>query len=250
MSYHLNAAVAPFDLLRRVVPDDVRSSVVPLHQRMGFVPLLSWLYPEVGNASPDEKLSDWSRVGTIGQVEADFHGGDGYQTASLWRDGQRVWGPSHTREFSGPRHEWPINAVLARLGVVLEPGDARTEYHDLFVEVGLAVERDHEGWSRRAFEARNHGTYDEWHAVRQAEREAAEREAAERDKYIRLPDVPVALNGKEVMQILGIPSGRQVGAAIRFLQNLRVERGELAREDAITALRSWGAQPPRTVDDE
>jgi poly(A) polymerase len=41
------------------------------------------------------------------------------------------------------------------------------------------------------------------------------------------------------MQILGVPAGRQVGAAIRFLQNLRVERGELSREDAIAALQFW-----------
>jgi hypothetical protein len=239
MSYRLNAAVGPFDLLRRVVPDEVRSSVVPLHQGMGLVPLVPWPYEKAGSAFPGDKLSDWSRAGTIGEVEADFFGGDGHQTASLWRDGQRVWGPSHTREFSGPRHEWPINAVLARLGVVLEPRATRLEYHDLFVEVGLAAERDHDGWSRRAFEARNHGSYDEWHAARRAERETAEREAAERDRYTRLPDVPVPLNGKEVMQILGVPAGRQVGAAIRFLQNLRVERGELSREDAIAALQFW-----------
>ncbi len=250
MSYRLNAAIGPFDLLRRVVPDEVRSSVVPLRQRMGFVPLLSWLYQEVSSAYPEDRLSDWSRSGTIGQVEADFFGGAGYQTASLWRDGKRIWGPSHTGEFSAPRHEWPINAVLARLGIVLEPRDMRPEYYDLFVEVGLAAERDYEGWSSRAFEARNHATYDEWHAVRQAELEAAEREAAERDTYTRLPDVPVPLNGKEVMQILGLPPGRQVGAAIRFLQNLHVERGDLSREDAVAALRSWGAPAPRTADDE
>jgi hypothetical protein len=217
---------------------------------MGFVPLLSWLYAEVSSAFPEDELSNWSRSGTIGQVEADFFGGDGYQTASLWRDGKRIWGPSHTWEFSAPRHEWPINAVLAQLGIVLEPRDVRPEYYDLFVEVGLAAERDHEGWSRHALGARNHATYDDWHAARQAEREAAERETAERDKYARLPDVSVPLDGKEVMQILGIPSGRQVGAAIRFLQNLHAGRGDLSREDAVAALRSWGAEAPRTADDE
>ncbi|WP_306212428.1 hypothetical protein [Actinoplanes sp. RD1] len=236
MSYQLNAAVGPFDLLR----GEEQSGVVPLRHRMGLVPL-----PRL-SAPAEERLRDWSLTGTIGQVEADFFGGDGWQTASLWRGGQRVWGPSHTAEFpAGRRAGWPINAVLARLGVVLDPRDGRPEHHDLFAEVGLGAERDLEGWSRRAAEAREHATYDAW----QAGQAAAERAAAERAEYARLADVPVPLGGAEVMEVLGIPPGRQVGAAIRFLQNLHVERGELSRADAIAALRSWGAEASGSTTD-
>ncbi|MFI5845896.1 hypothetical protein ACIA8K_39955 [Catenuloplanes sp. NPDC051500] len=250
MSYQLNAAIGPFDVLRKVVPDEVRSSVVPLRQRMGLVPLRPALFARSGGAFPEAELSAWSHAATIGQVEADFFGGDGEQTASLWRDGRRIWGPSYAEDFDGPRHEWPINAVLARLGVVLEPGEVRQEYHDLFVEVGLGAERDREGWSRRAVEARQYATYDEWDAACEVAARAAAREAAERDTYTRLPGVVVPLDGGEVMRILGLPPGRQVGAALRFLQNLLVERGELSREAAIAALRSWDTRPPRAAGDE
>ncbi|GLY07824.1 hypothetical protein [Actinoplanes sp. NBRC 101535] len=238
MSYRLNAAVGPFDLLRSVVPEEVRPSVVPLRQRMGFVPFPSWLVSQSRGAYPEEAMAEWSHAALIGQVEVDFSGGDGDQTASLWRDGRRIWGPSYTRDFTGPRHEWPVNAVLARLGVVVESG-----HLDLFDEVGFGDEREHEDWRPYSLEARQYATWDDWNTAREAERAAeraaAERVAAERAVYSRLPGVPVPLTGADVMRILGIPPGREVGAAIRFLQNLHVERGGLSPEDAATALRSW-----------
>ncbi|MBL7262294.1 hypothetical protein [Paractinoplanes lichenicola] len=222
MSYQLNAAIGPYDLLR----DVAGSSVAPLRQRMGLLPLRRGL---------EHALGDWSRSGAIGQVEADFFGGDGYQTASLWRGGQRAWGPSRTTEFpTARRPDWPINAVLAQLGVVLEPRDARPDHHDLFAEVGLGAERDHEGWAERAAEAQHYRTYDDWHAAQQQEREAAARRAAD----ARLATIEAPLDGAEVMRILDIPAGPQVGAAIRFLRSLVAERGELSRTDAVAALRA------------
>ncbi|WP_185893343.1 hypothetical protein [Streptomyces sp. WAC08241] len=66
---------------------------------------------------------------------ADFRGGDGEQTAALWRAGAREWGPVRTSEFSGPREGRPINAALARLGVA-PAGPGAPDHRDLFVEAG------------------------------------------------------------------------------------------------------------------
>ncbi|GHE70028.1 hypothetical protein GCM10017771_93940 [Streptomyces capitiformicae] len=50
------------------------------------------------------------------------------------------------------------------------------------------------------------------------------------------------LNGKEIITLLGIPQGRTIGAAIRHLQQLHIDRGPQSREEAETALRAWAAQ--------
>ncbi|GAA1581562.1 hypothetical protein [Actinoplanes couchii] len=234
MSYLLNAAIGSFDLLRRVSTDDV----VPLRQRMGMVLLDGDLPPHPGTLDGDLP----SYPGTIAHVEASFHGGDGDQNASLWRDGERIWGPLYATEFPDDRRdEWPINAVLARLGVVLEPRADRSAYHDLFVEVGFGAEGDHHCWRKCAEAAREFATWDDWHAAEQARIEAAAREAAERARYTRLIGVEVPLDGREVMRILGIPAGQQVGVAVRHLQNLRLERGALSREEAVAALKNWNS---------
>ena len=41
------------------------------------------------------------------------------------------------------------------------------------------------------------------------------------------------------MAILGIPPGREVGAAYKFLLNHRMEHGPMSREDAEKTLRAW-----------
>jgi poly(A) polymerase len=73
-------------------------------------------------------------------------------------------------------------------------------------------------------------TYDELEA--RIERLSAEEELA----AIR-PD----LDGTQIMEILGIPPGPQVGAAYRFLLELRLDEGPQAYEDAKAALLRWWA---------
>jgi poly(A) polymerase len=52
------------------------------------------------------------------------------------------------------------------------------------------------------------------------------------------------LDGGQIMAILGIPPGPQVGEAYRFLLDLRMDRGPLSEEDATEALRAfWAARP-------
>ncbi|TNM30204.1 CCA tRNA nucleotidyltransferase [Streptomyces sedi] len=50
------------------------------------------------------------------------------------------------------------------------------------------------------------------------------------------------LNGNDVMEILGVPPGPEVGRAYRFLLELRLEKGPLGREAAEAALREWWAE--------
>jgi poly(A) polymerase len=74
-------------------------------------------------------------------------------------------------------------------------------------------------------------TYDDLEA--RIERLSAEEELA----TIR-PD----LDGRQIMEILGIPPGPEVGAAYRFLLDLRLDEGPHSYDDARAALLAWWAE--------
>ncbi|MBI4728251.1 MAG: CCA tRNA nucleotidyltransferase [Acidobacteria bacterium] len=62
--------------------------------------------------------------------------------------------------------------------------------------------------------------------------------AAEEDlKRIRPP-----LDGHEVMSRLGVPPGPVIGEALHHLLDLRLERGEIPREEALRLLDEWAAE--------
>lgn len=50
------------------------------------------------------------------------------------------------------------------------------------------------------------------------------------------------LDGNQIMEILGIGPGRQVGAAYKHLLDLRIERGPMGEEEARAALLAWAAE--------
>jgi poly(A) polymerase len=50
------------------------------------------------------------------------------------------------------------------------------------------------------------------------------------------------LDGNQIMEILGIAPGREVGEAYRFLLELRLDNGPMSEGDATAALREWWAQ--------
>jgi poly(A) polymerase len=52
------------------------------------------------------------------------------------------------------------------------------------------------------------------------------------------------LDGNQIMEVLGIGPGREVGEAYRFLLELRMERGPLDPDEAATALRTWWSNRP------
>ena len=56
------------------------------------------------------------------------------------------------------------------------------------------------------------------------------------------------LDGNEIMELLGIPAGPQVGEAWKYLKELRLERGPLDPEEARAELLAWwNAKADRTV---
>ncbi|OKH64731.1 poly(A) polymerase PcnA [Mycobacterium sp. SWH-M3] len=66
--------------------------------------------------------------------------------------------------------------------------------------------------------------------------EARIAELAEKEDLQRVrPD----LDGNEIMELLGIPAGPQIGEAWRHLKELRLERGPLTREEATEELLKW-----------
>jgi poly(A) polymerase len=50
------------------------------------------------------------------------------------------------------------------------------------------------------------------------------------------------LDGNQIMELLGIGPGREVGEAYRHLLELRMDHGPLSPEDAEAALRTWWAE--------
>ncbi len=54
-----------------------------------------------------------------------------------------------------------------------------------------------------------------------------------------------ALDGNQIMEILGVGPGREVGQAYKFLMELRLDRGLVEPEVAEAALRAWWAERPQ-----
>nr|WP_187366903.1 CCA tRNA nucleotidyltransferase [Nocardioides sp. S-1144] len=54
------------------------------------------------------------------------------------------------------------------------------------------------------------------------------------------------LDGNQIMEILGVGPGREVGEAYRFLLELRLDRGPLDEDAAREALLAWWAERPST----
>jgi poly(A) polymerase len=50
------------------------------------------------------------------------------------------------------------------------------------------------------------------------------------------------LNGEEIMELLGLKPGPDVGKAWKFLKELRLDRGPLAHDDAVAELKKWARE--------
>ncbi|MFE3997544.1 CCA tRNA nucleotidyltransferase [Nocardioides sp. YIM B13467] len=51
-----------------------------------------------------------------------------------------------------------------------------------------------------------------------------------------------ALDGNQIMSLLGIPPGREVGAAYKFLMDLRLDEGILSEDEAAKRLLEWWSE--------
>jgi poly(A) polymerase len=47
------------------------------------------------------------------------------------------------------------------------------------------------------------------------------------------------LDGNEIMEILGIAPGPEVGKAWAFLKELRLDRGPMEHDEAVAELKAW-----------
>jgi poly(A) polymerase len=74
--------------------------------------------------------------------------------------------------------------------------------------------------------------------------DSLEQRIAEISEKENLARVRPDLDGNAIMEILGLGPGPEVGAAWRFLKDLRLERGPLDPDDAEAALREWWAAQP------
>jgi len=59
-----------------------------------------------------------------------------------------------------------------------------------------------------------------------------------------LDDLRPALDGQQVMEILGLSPGRDVGAALEFLQQVRFDDGMVDRDTAVRLVSDWWAARP------
>lgn len=73
----------------------------------------------------------------------------------------------------------------------------------------------------------------------QANYDDLERRIAELAAQEDLQRVRPDLDGNEIMKILDIPAGPQVGEAWRYLKELRLDRGPLSYDDAVAELMAW-----------
>ena len=74
--------------------------------------------------------------------------------------------------------------------------------------------------------------------------DSLEQRIAELAEQEELASMRPDLDGKEIMRILDIPPGRQVGEAYQFLLDLRLDRGPMDPALAEEALRAWWAARP------
>jgi poly(A) polymerase len=65
---------------------------------------------------------------------------------------------------------------------------------------------------------------------------------AELREQEELDSIRPDLDGKQVMEHLGIPPGRAVGEALAYLLEIRFEEGPLGRDEVMKRLDAWWAE--------
>jgi poly(A) polymerase len=125
----------------------------------------------------------------------------------------------HLRFHGYGKGEWTDSAVRRYV----------TDAEDLLPRLHKLVRADCTTRNRRKAAALQ-ATYD------QLEERIARIAAAEDLARVR-PD----LDGNEIMKLLGLPPGPLVGKAWQFLKELRLDRGPLGHDEAVTELRKWAA---------
>ncbi|WP_327317875.1 hypothetical protein [Streptomyces sp. NBC_01235] len=154
MSYELRAVIAGRETLRDVMGDLPAARSAALGQGLSLMPMTDGLFDSVTDGDGDRplgfwslpsgfdgRLADWSAVGPVAYLEAEYFGGVGEQRAAVWADGALVLGPLGVAEGERfPEDGSPISRALRRLGATAH-GD-----EDEFSAVGLHRHRHSSGW--------------------------------------------------------------------------------------------------------
>jgi hypothetical protein len=136
MGHFVHALVTTTAVARRAMEGNPELRAFALPQDLAIIPLTESLLDRVGpNEELDAFVAQLSRGGVVAQIETEYFGGLGGQSATAWRDGRVVFGPA--KGESGP-----INGALKLLGV-------RCTNTDEFDAVGLGRVRQTEDWIQK-----------------------------------------------------------------------------------------------------
>lgn len=159
--YELRAMVSFPDVLTPLAATRPPARVVLLDQDLALIPVTPEVAaalhcshvrppPETGfrglTAGVYGALRVASMAGPIGYLEADYTGRDGWQAATVFAEGEIVYGPAYLHPSEGfpPRGAAPIAEALRRLGAIA------VGRHDEFVMVGLGRYRNTTAWHEAA----------------------------------------------------------------------------------------------------
>ena len=152
MGYYLQAIIGNRALLEEHVSDHASLALVALNFDLALIPLTDELFEEVG-ADGDvggfykltPAVSEWiqaiSTTGVVAYVEAEYFGGTGGQSATVWSRGQQVLVPTHKKRA--------INEALRLLGI------KSSWQSDEFKVTGLKRHRNTEDWAGDALPFRS-----------------------------------------------------------------------------------------------
>ena len=143
MAYTLEAIIASHEILAPALSRYPRAVIVPLKASLALIPLTEDLMDEIGTGHALDRfehfipaIRDWiqllSATGLVAYVEAEFFGGIGSQSATVWSGGVEVLAPVHGYDA--------INQALRALGTRSEPSS------DEFDTVGLGRHRHTASW--------------------------------------------------------------------------------------------------------
>jgi len=143
MGYDIQAIISTQSVLEAHSGDFKFAVVAPLGFGLALIPITDELLDEVGASGASGQfykftpaIADW--LGTISgsapaaYVEAEFFGGIGEQSATVWARGEQLLAPTHTMDA--------INIALRVLGI------SRGTAHDEFEAVDLQRHRHTNDW--------------------------------------------------------------------------------------------------------
>jgi hypothetical protein len=128
MGYFLQAFIGRQNDLKPIIDKYHNACSINVGQDIAIVPMTEDLYDEINQMNVSDGVSTFMYLTksieteilnlidakNIGYIEAEYHGGQGGQTAIIWTDRQR----SNVIEYG----QGAINSVLKRFGVVTDIG--------------------------------------------------------------------------------------------------------------------------------